>query len=264
MSIYESELPLGNGIGLNRLDEYIRWDTKQVNIITGFSNDGKSEFLDFINVRLNQLYGWKTLYYSPENLPIEQHLAKLVSKMTNKVFAKDMISKEELFETANHLKDNFFFYKIDQAQEIDEILNTAKGIISQEGIKVLVLDPWNYIAHQNNSTIDNDYVSDVMSKLCLFAKLYDVLIFLVAHAKKPSGKGDKPTIHDICGSSNFGNKADNCLLVYRNKNPYQEMAEIHTLKVRFKNYGSAGKVVYLNYDRLSGNYYETEDPLDCF
>jgi len=53
MQKYENGLPTGNGIGL-KLDQYVRWDTKQVCVITGYTNEGKSSFLDFLNIQLYQ------------------------------------------------------------------------------------------------------------------------------------------------------------------------------------------------------------------
>jgi len=88
LSLYYNGKPEGYGVGLTQLDELIKWETGRLSLITGIPNFGKSEFVDFICVQLNRLHRWKTVYFSPENFPINYHLEKLISKITNKKFDK--------------------------------------------------------------------------------------------------------------------------------------------------------------------------------
>jgi len=66
--------PEGCKINLECIDNLIHFETGKVCIITGEPGGGKSEILNFFNMRLNQLYDWKSVYWSPENHPIGVYL----------------------------------------------------------------------------------------------------------------------------------------------------------------------------------------------
>jgi hypothetical protein len=262
LSLYSNGLPKGFGIGLTEVDEYIRWETGRLSVITGVPSFGKSEFLDFMNVRLNRLHGWKTLYFSPENFPVCYHLQKLVSKISGKPFEKTKLSEKELFDALNYISDNFFFLNYETVRTLDDILECMEQLIHQEGVKILVIDPYNRLEHNRPARLtETEYISSILDGLSNFAKRFDVLIHLVAHPRKMNKKDgvfDVPNYYDINGSANFANKADYCLTVHRNKST--DSTEIHIEKVKFKNLGCQG-VAYLKYDIPTGNYYEGDRKL---
>jgi len=72
--------------------------------------------------------------------------------------------------------------------------------------------------------------------------------------KKSDGKVfDVPTLYDINGSSNFYNKADNGICVYRDKQ--LGVAYVYTQKVKFSHWGEEGMVSYA-YEPASTRYYK--------
>jgi hypothetical protein len=72
--------------------------------------------------------------------------------------------------------------------------------------------------------------------------------------KKTNGKDfDVPTLYDINGSSNFYNKADNGICVYRDKEA--NLAYIHIQKVKFSHWGEEGSCSYA-YEPNSTRYYK--------
>ena len=267
LTLFENGLPTGYNIGVSNIDELIRWETGRLSIITGVPNFGKSEFLDFVNIQLNKLYGWKTLYFSPENFPISYHLQKLVSKVTNKPFNKNNINSNEIIKAIDYITDNFFFLNYETVSTLDDILNSAQELIVKENIKVLVIDPYNRLEHlRPNNLNETEYISKLMDMLSNFAKRNNILIHLVAHPRKMqsvNGVLSVPNYYDINGSANFANKADYCLTVHRDK--INNLTEIHIQKVKFKNLGCQG-IALLKYDLSTGNYYNAENdiysPLD--
>jgi hypothetical protein len=259
LQMYENGLPKGFGIGLDELDRIIRWETGRLSVITGVPNFGKSEFLDFVLVQLNRLYGWKTLFFSPENYPIGYHLQKLVSKVRSKPFDKNSLNINDFNRSLDHITDNFFFLNYEAVETLDDILACAEQLIHEEKIKVLVIDPYNRLEHQRASNqTETEYISKFLDTLSNFAKRVEILIHLIAHPRKMSKKDgvfEVPNYYDINGSANFANKADYCLTVHRDKAAMR--TEIHVEKVKFKNLGCQG-VAYLKYDIDTGNYYEEE------
>ena len=256
-NLYYNGLPRGLGIGIKVVDNLIRWETGRLSVITGVPNLGKSEFIDFMLVRLNRLHGWKTLYFSPENYPIGYHLQKLVSKISCKRFDKNEMTENELYNTIDYISENFFFCNYETVDTLDGILACALQLKQEKDIKVLVIDPYNRIAHNRPANLtETEYISKLLDTLSNFAKKNDVLIHLVAHPRKiqcKEGVFEVPNYYDINGSANFANKTDYCIAVHRKD--LDQNTEIHVHKVKFKNLGCQG-IAQLKYYVDSGNYYE--------
>jgi len=64
-------------------------------ICTGITGVGKSEFIDYITVRLNILHQWKTAFFTPENYPLKFHYSKLFEKIIGKRFKKGFADEIE-------------------------------------------------------------------------------------------------------------------------------------------------------------------------
>lgn len=255
-NLYENGMPTGYELGL-KVDKLFRLDTSMVSVITGVPNYGKSEFLDFTCIRLNKKYGLKTLYYSPENFPVKRHLAKLLSKLTNKSF--NNLSKEEIDANIDYIADNFYFLNYETVNTLDDILNEAEQLIVSNNIKILNIDPYNTLEDQRPSNLtETEYVSQVMTRLQKFAKKNDILINLVVHPKKlqtdVNGYTVMPNRYDLNGSANFANKADYIVIVHRDF--INNTTIIKCDKCKFSNYGKIGECE-IQYDTISTNYFDT-------
>lgn len=254
--LYEEGMPEGMKIGIESIDNIFRLDTGMVAIITGIPNYGKSEFVDFINIRLNERYGHKTLYFSPENFPIKLHLSKLIRKIGNKRF--DDFTKDEIDKYVSYISENFFFLNYETVNTLDDIFSCAEELIASEGIKTLVIDAYNTLEDSRPSNLtETEYVSQVMMKLQKFAKHHDILIEMVVHPKKMQSDSDGNTMipnrYDLNGSANFANKSDYIIVVHRD---FKESTTIIKCdKCKFSNYGQIG-YTEVKYDIPSGNYME--------
>lgn len=242
----------GYEIGLGCTDNLIRFETGKVCVITGIPQSGKTELLNFFNMRLNQLHEWRSVYYSPENHPIGVYLLqKLLCNYKNEYIEfKDMIdSKYE--SDIDYLTTNFYFLNHDIIDDIDIVLKEAESLINKDKkIKVVNLDPFNSFEHQFSGHTETQYVGVFMNKLRKFASKNDVLVNLVAHPTKVK-EGEKITGNSIYGSYNFFAKTDYAYVVHRHFD--SEIVDFETLKIKQKNLGSIGKYP-LQYDWKSGNY----------
>ena len=254
--IFNNGLPQGLYTTVNNLDELFRLDRGRVITITGVPNYGKSEFVDFLTTTYNKLYGMKTLYFSPENQPLSFHMAKLVSKYTNKKL-KDA-SEIEVNNTASYICDNHYFCNYQIVSKLSQIMDVAETAIKEKGVSIIVLDAYNKIeAERPNELSETEFVSKVMDKLCNFAIQYNVMVILVAHPRKMAYDNSSqsyycPNAYDINGSANFYNKSDFVFTVHRDFD--RDETIIKCDKVKFKNYGKIGEC-RLKYDIDSGNYY---------
>ncbi len=67
---------------------------------------------------------------------------------------------------------------------------------------------------------ETEYVSQMLTKIKRFAQHHDVHVWFVAHPRQlRDWKGQPPTMYDISGSAHFINKADNGLVIHRNRDP---------------------------------------------
>ena len=254
--IYNHGLPQGLYTHVSNLDELFRLDRGRVITITGVPNYGKSEFVDFLTTTYNKLYGMKTLYFSPENQPLSFHMAKLVSKYTNKKL-KDA-SKTEANNTALYVCDNFYFCNYQIINKLSQIMDIGETVVKENNVSIIVIDAYNKVeAERPNELSETEFVSKVMDKLCNFAIQYNVMVILVAHPRKMAYDNSSqsyycPNAYDINGSANFYNKSDFVFTVHRDFD--REETIIKCDKVKFKNYGKIGEC-RLKYDIDSGNYY---------
>ena len=264
IALYNGKLDPGVSTGF----EYLKWHLKlgQLTIVTGMPGSGKSEFLDQVLVNVAKSEGWAFAYYSPENWPIERHVAKLIEKWSGKPFrvwrpGATRITEGELDATLKIINQRFIFLGPD-SPTLANVLELARKEIYRRGIKVLVIDPWNELEADRGGLSETEYIGKCLSELRHFARRHAVHVFVVAHPakmQKEEGRYPTPTPYDISGSAHWFNKADNCLAVQRDKADEYAPVEVHVQKVRFREVGELG-VCKIEYDSATSTYQGYEDP----
>lgn len=123
----------------------------------------------------------------------------------------------------------------DGDMDLDEVLDLAATAVMRDGIKVLLLDPWNEIEHKRRADeSETEYTGRAIRSMKRFARAYDVAVILVAHPRKPDmtgGNAKPPTLYDISGSANFANKADYGVIIYRSSKDHP-LVKFDVTKVR--------------------------------
>lgn len=259
-NLYYSGLKPGVKLGVKSLDESITWETGRLVVVSGIPGHGKSEVVDFIISKLNMLHGWKPALFSPENHPMQIHLAKLCEKFIGKPFGSGSMSTEEFNQAKKYLNKNFYLISPDEDFSIESVLSKARFLVKKYGIKILVIDPYNRMDHHYSGDTETKYISNFLDKLTTFSQKYSVLVFLVAHPYKMQKEGGQlavPNLYSIAGSSNFYNKADYGFTVYRKVKGglMANEIEIHIQKVKFKHLGKPN-LVELAYNERNGRFEE--------
>jgi len=263
-NLFTKGLEKGAILGIPELDAIVSWELGRLAVITGIPSHGKSEWLDFVLTKLNVIHGWKIGYFSPENYPIKYHYSKICSKITGKEFKAGFISNTEYEDTFEYIKDNFFFIYPEDDMSFNSIIEKAKYLVKRNGIKVLVIDPYNKIEHlKDKGENETEYISRFLDKLVTFARTFNVLVCLVAHPRKmpkeQGGKYEVPNLYDINGSANFYNKCDYGISIYRMMN--ENEVHIHILKVKFKHLGDGG-TIQMKYNYRNGRYERFESDVN--
>ena len=244
----------GFQVGLSNFDEIFSTYTGQFITVTGIPSSGKSDFVDQMVVGYNANYGWKTAFASPENVPTYLHAHKLMRKTWQGMPTKDDIGGDRWNQIADHCNSNYFHIDMER-YTLESVLKKGAELVKRKGIKCLVIDPFNKVRDTECKTEDvNRYTMEYLSKIEIFAKKYDVLVFIVAHPTKmykdKDGKIEEPTMYNIKGGGEWYDASYHGLLVHRN---YEEKTvKCKVLKVKFQNLGENGAEAHFKWEPKSG------------
>ena len=244
----------GYQIGLQNFDDIFSTYTGQFITVTGIPSSGKSDFVDQMVVGYNQNYGWKTAFASPENVPTYLHAHKLMRKVWQGMPSRDDIGGDKWNQVADHCNSNFFHIDMER-YTLESVLKKGAELVKRKGIKCLVIDPFNKVRDVDCKTEDvNRYTMEYLQKIEIFAKKFDVLVFIVAHPTKmykgSDGKIEEPTMYNIKGGGEWYDASYHGLLVHRN---YEEKTvKAKVLKVKFQNLGENGAEAHFKWEPKSG------------
>lgn len=264
--LWREGMPPGETTGWPSLDRFYTVAPGQFTVITGWPGAGKSEFGDALLVNLSRR-GWKFAVFSPENAPVQVHIAKLLEKLSGKPFGHgptERMSQGEVDEFADELEQAFGFVEAPSgALSAKDVIDAATPFLSrfEPGTKRgLVLDPWNELEHWRPANMsETEYVSATLSMVRNRARANQVHVWIVAHPQKmrrEDGKLPIPRPDMIAGSQHWWNKSDCAITVYRDFEKLDSQdVDIYVQKVRFKHIGRPGFVT-LHYDRITGRYHE--------
>jgi len=253
----------GYQVGLSNFDSIFSTYTGQFITVTGIPSSGKSDFVDQMVVGYNQNYDWKTAFASPENAPTYLHAHKLMRKVWQDMPRKTDIGTDKWNAVADHVNDNFFFIDMER-YTLDSVLRKGAELVKRKGIKCLVIDPFNKIRDIDSNLEDvNRYTMEYLSKIEIFAKKYDVLVFVVAHPTKmykdKDGKMEEPTMYNIKGGGEWYDASYHGILVHRDYENKTVKAKV--LKVKFQNLGENGAEAHFRWEPKSGCFIPHE-PID--
>jgi KaiC/GvpD/RAD55 family RecA-like ATPase len=246
----------GLSTGMEAFDNFLHIREKELTVITGTPNSGKSEFLDYLAFKLNKIHQTKTLFLSFEKDPID-HIESFLHRITGKSYQTR--EPEEEAKALEIIKRSYFFYNHPyESRDIDTILEKAKQIISRKGVKIMVIDPFSYITSKEIAN-EFQHVRYICIKLADFAKRNKLHIFLVAHPKtlenrKFAGKPQPLTLYSISGGATFFNKCDNGILISRDEN---ELC-VDIQKVRKQEVDKTGSFL-MKFDKLSRSFITYEN-----
>jgi len=250
----------GFQVGLKNFDKIFSTYTGQFITVTGIPSSGKSDFVDQMVVGYNNMYGWKTAFASPENQPTYLHAHKLMRKTWEDMPTQGDIGSDKWQQVTEKVNDNYFFIDMDR-YTLESVLRKGAELVKRKGIKCLVIDPYNKVRDVDCKTEDvNRYTMEYLTKIEIFAKKYDVLVFIVAHPTKMykgnDGKIEEPTMYNIKGGGEWYDASYHGLLVHRDYDA--KTTKVKVLKVKFQNLGDNGAESYFTWEPKSGSFIPNE------
>jgi len=250
----------GFQVGLKNFDKIFSTYTGQFITVTGIPSSGKSDFVDQMVVGYNNMYGWKTAFASPENQPTYLHAHKLMRKTWEDMPTQSDIGSDKWKRVTDKVNDNYFFIDMDR-YTLESVLRKGAELVKRKGIKCLVIDPYNKVRDVDCKTEDvNRYTMEYLTKIEVFAKKYDVLVFIVAHPTKMykgnDGKIEEPTMYNIKGGGEWYDASYHGLLVHRDYEA--KTTKVKVLKVKFQNLGENGAEAHFKWEPRSGSFIPNE------
>jgi len=243
----------GFQVGLQNFDDIFSTYTGQFITVTGIPSSGKSDFVDQMVIGYNSNYGWKTAFASPENQPTYLHAHKLMRKTWQGMPTKADIGGDRWNQIADHCNDNYFHIDMER-YTLDSVLRKGAELVKRKGIKCLVIDPFNKVRDVSGSDDVNRYTMEYLQKIEIFAKKYDVLVFIVAHPtkmyKNKDGQIEEPTMYSIKGGGEWYDASYHGILVHRNYDDNTVKAKV--LKVKFQNLGTNQAEAHFKWEPKSG------------
>jgi len=239
--------------------EYINISMGEWSVVTGIPNAGKSDWIDQVCVNLATNQNFRIGMFTPESYPYEAHIKRIANKLNERDCDNDTLNN-----TKDFIKEHFYFVKIDLNNlSLKSILDKFKQLVFTNGINICVIDPWNMLDHSQQK--DFTYVGKLLSEITQFCQQTKTHLFLVAHPRKMEsneGKYRVPNPYDISQSSDFFNKAYNCITVYRNigqKTIYgSDSVSVYVQKVKRKENGKQGDFMIAP-DFNNGGVYKSID-----
>jgi twinkle protein len=264
--LYKHGWEKGASTGWDEVDQFFTVRPGELTVVTGIPNSGKSNWVDALAVNLAAAHGWRVAMFSPENQPLEDHMARVLEKYARCPFADgptERMDQQTLRMSKAWLQEHFFWILPDEDTEwtIDTVLDRARALVFRKGIRALVIDPWNELEHfKPDGMSETDYVSVSLKRMRQFARHQGIHLFVVVHPTKlyrdKDGNYPVPTLYDCNGSAHWRNKADNGMCVWRDFTDDQAFVEIHVQKIRFRQIGRIG-LAKLQYLKPTASY---QDP----
>ena len=226
INLYRNGQNRGTTTYIQELDVCWTWRGGEVNLWTGYQNEGKSLLLNQLSLIRSYWEDAKVAVFSPENFPISDFYNDLIEMFIGKscdpYYSNNYMSEDEFNEGMDFIENNFFLVHPENDFKLESIFERVRYLVRKKGIRTLIIDPYNTIEHMmKNGEREDLYISRFMAILKRFAVENDISINLVAHqltARKnenDEGRYHKPMLNNIKGGGTFADKADNVLFVWR-------------------------------------------------
>tara|TARA_R110000787_G_scaffold105550_1_gene212957 strand:- start:1153 stop:2883 length:1731 start_codon:yes stop_codon:yes gene_type:complete len=221
---YRNGQERGSTTHVSAVDRAWTWRNGEVNVWTGYQNEGKSLFLNQLALLKSFHDGWKFAVFSPENMPINDFFHDLIEtyigKSSDPYYSNNYMNEIEFREAMEFMKRHFFIIYPKKSYKLGDIFDRAKFLVKTKGIRSLIIDPYNTVQHRMERGEREDlYISRFMSELKRFAVENKISVHLVAHQVTPqkddNGRYYKPDVNRIKGGGTFADKSDNVMFVWR-------------------------------------------------
>ena len=243
----------GLSTGFSCLDPHLKLAKGYLAVLGAIPGMGKSEYVDGLMVNMSILHGWRTLFFSPENHPTENHMMKIAEKYIGKKMTN--FTKADIDSSLEFMQE-FYLWTYPEKPTLEILLEQATELARDNLIDCLILDPWNNISHSRSSNMLHEYLSEALRMVIKVCRDHNIFTMIVTHPTKLGVDRDGKTLpvdmYSLSDGAMWRNKADYGIIVNRPDMSKNEL-EISVQKVKNKWMGRLGSVI-LDYDFQTGRF----------
>jgi twinkle protein len=264
---FENGSQMGDTTHFPDIDRLFRWKPGNVNLCTGYANQGKSYTFLQIMITKSLYDGWKWAVFGPENFPPEDFYDDLIEMIVGKhVQGAFKMSKQEYNDAITFINEHIFFVYPEEAQTIEAMHDRFRSLLISKGINGVLIDPWNQLdSTQGSCERDDQYLSIKLKSAKQFALETGVVYNIIAHPKvknAPSGM-EYPIVteYDINGGAMWANKVDDIISIYAphwKEDRLNTTREFHKLKTKRRRTGGSNGSCSLILDTQTCRYQEAD------
>ena len=217
----------GLKLGVDEIDQYIRFKRGNFNVVLGHANVGKTTVILYLMLCYTKKYDIRWLVYSSEN---EAHsiIRKLVEFLEQKPINK--IDEATFKKHFDFVVERFKIISNDTLHTYRTLLEFARAFHKEVTYEGLLIDPYNSLTKDEEMMSklgghEYDYLAT--TEMRMFCKKYGISIWLNTHANTQALRFKHPVGHeyvghpipplasDVEGGGKFVNRADDFIVIHR-------------------------------------------------
>lgn len=215
--------------GIASLDEYYKVVQGEITVVGGLPGHGKLNVLKNVIFNLAKNENWSIAAITDPTL--------FVPDMLKKYHGKKKIDNEKAYRALTWFNQHFHLLS-PELYMIDEILEQADKLVKEKKIQGLMIN-------QYHNPQETEQIAQMLESIRKFSRQHNVHVWLVSSPRDEEKDllqaGFIPTPYDISGSSQYRNRADNIITVWRNVGQDdQDILDVHVPKIRKKEVGHPG------------------------
>lgn len=271
----------GSSTYVEGLDDAWTWRMGEFNIWTGYSNEGKSQFLRFLSLIKaleEQRAGntWRFAFYAPEDYPAKEFFDDLIHTASGRSTDKDnplFIGPELYKQTYDKIKDFFYFnYLRPPRNSLVRVLKSFVPLIKERDVKVCVVDPIIKVARPAKYlNADDKYAAYVTTLATDFTRAYNVSLHLVMHQVTPAIQENnlhpKPSMYRIKGGGTWADGTDNIMSIQRPMyavDKVDDEVKFTSQKIKKQKLVGIPQEFQMRFDRKTNRYVKFSDGKDLY
>lgn len=250
--------------GWRDFDDIVKIRTGYLMVVSGYPSRGKSYFVKNMLVNLAKKYDMKHLFASFEDTvgslysTLYQIYTQKTINATKHEYGEQALEEILCSESSDFISEHFKVFENNRMWDIDSIIERTEIECIKNGIKTLVIDPYNRLKNDYHDREDK-YIGDILAKLCTLAKRLNILVIFVAHPRKPE-KGEAnmpPNLYDISGSGDWYNMTDYGIIIHRQRSEngkLEDKVQINVQKIKNFALGDPkGGIIELGFNKAKMN-----------
>lgn len=263
----------GETTHFKKLDNHFRWMRREVTVLNGYGNHGKSTMAYQLMLFKSVFCGYKWAIFNPENSPADFFYQDIAEMYVGKRFDRDFpnhATQDEIDKAKKFINDHFFYiYPKDESPTPEYVLKRFMETIIKHKIDGVVIDPFNQMVHDRSGR-DDHYLESFFNMVKRFAQNNDIFFLIVTHPKSPVRSAsskiyEEPTAYELAGGAMWNNKPDNMLCYHRPNyfiDPKDTICTFGSQRIRKQKMNGIGGKVWFYYNVSKSRFFELESDVE--